>query len=143
MGRHSAPDEDDNVQTDVLPDVEHAADVLVAESPGQGRHASPEPDAAERPKRVRRPPNADLRLLRENPALRARCAAAAIVPFVLYTAALLVIGRTDVYLLWFWIPAVAAGVLAGLLIDLAARHPRAETRPDQPPRAEGRPDEPE
>jgi hypothetical protein len=60
-----------------------------------------------------------------DPALRARCAAAVVVPFLLYTAVLVVIGRTGLFLLWVWIPLVTAGVVAGMFLDLAARS-RAE-----------------
>jgi hypothetical protein len=65
--------------------------------------------------------HADLRLLRENPTLRARCVAAVIVPFVLYTVVLVVVGRLDLYLLWVWIPTVVAGVVAGSFLDAAHR----------------------
>jgi len=65
--------------------------------------------------------HADLRLLREKPALRARCAAAVIVPFLLYTAVMVVIGRVDGYLLWVWIPTVTAGVTVGTFLDVAHR----------------------
>jgi hypothetical protein len=68
--------------------------------------------------------HADLRLLRENPALRARCAAAVIVPFLLYTAALMVIGATASYLVWVWIPTVVAGVSVGTFLDVAHRRER-------------------
>jgi len=128
VGRHSAPDDDDVVET-----AEQRGDVLVAAS-GAGRHAAPDSDSVEAETATadetvadterlhpRRPPNADLRMLREDPALRARCAAAVIVPFVLYTAVLLVIGRTGVYLIWLWIPTVTAGVLAGTFLDIAAK----------------------
>ena len=70
----------------------------------------------------------DLRLLRERPALRARCAAAAIVPFLLYTAVLAVIGRADIYLLWVWIPTVTAGIAVGGFLDAAHRHDRQTSR---------------
>jgi len=63
----------------------------------------------------------DLRMLREQPALRARCVAAIVVPFLAYALVLLVIGRTDVFLLWIWIPMVAAGVLFGSFLDAAHR----------------------
>jgi hypothetical protein len=68
--------------------------------------------------------HADLRLLRENPALRARCVAAVIVPFLLYTAALMVIGATASYLVWVWMPTVVAGVSVGTFLDVAHRRER-------------------
>jgi hypothetical protein len=131
MGRHSAPDDDEDVvQT------ESAGDVLVAAEPTRGRHAAPDEDGDSAGDAVdtvatlpRRQPNTDLHLLREDPALRARCAAALIVPFLLYTVALLVIGHTDAYLIWLWIPAVSAGVLAGSFIDLAVRRKHREAQP--------------
>ena len=64
---------------------------------------------------------ADLRLLREHSALRARCLAAIVVPFVLYVLVLIVIGRTEVFLLWVWVPMITAGVLFGGLLDAAHR----------------------
>ena len=60
-------------------------------------------------------------MLRDQPALRARCVAAIVVPFLAYALVLLVIGRTDVFLLWIWIPMVAAGVLFGSFLDAAHR----------------------
>lgn len=63
----------------------------------------------------------DLRLLRGNPSLRARCVAALVLPFILYTIALVVISRLDAYLFWIWIPAILAGVLFGAQLDMAAK----------------------
>ena len=60
-------------------------------------------------------------MLRDQPALRARCVAAIVVPFLAYALVLLVVGRRDVFLLWIWIPMVAAGVLFGSLLDAAHR----------------------
>jgi hypothetical protein len=67
---------------------------------------------------------ADLRVLRENSAVRARSIAAVLVSFLLYTVVMIVIARTDVYLLWIWIPIVVAGVLVGVVLDLAHRSPK-------------------
>lgn len=67
---------------------------------------------------------ADLRVLRENSAVRARSIAAVLVSFLLYTIVMIVVGRTAVYLLWIWIPIVVAGVLVGVVLDLAHRPPR-------------------
>jgi hypothetical protein len=64
---------------------------------------------------------ADLRLLRNDGAVRAQAVGAVIVSFLLYTLTMLVIGRTDVYALWIWVPIVASGVLVGLVLDLAHR----------------------
>lgn len=114
MGRHSAPEDDEqslaptNIAVDVVP----------------GRHESPEvAEPASKP-RAESGTHGDLRLLRERPALRARCAAAAIVPFLLFTAVLAVIGRADIYLLWVWIPTVTAGIAVGGFLDAAHRQDR-------------------
>jgi hypothetical protein len=73
---------------------------------------------------------ADLALLRDHSEVRARCIAAVVVPFVLYTALLLAIGSMDVYVIWIWIPTVSAGVLAGGFLDAA--HRRYDTPADPP-----------
>jgi hypothetical protein len=65
------------------------------------------------------PTRADLRLLRSHPGLRSRCAAGVVVPFLLFTIVIIVLGRPDVYLIWVWIPIVAAGVLVGTFLDRA------------------------
>ncbi|MEO8888377.1 MAG: hypothetical protein ABI429_03670, partial [Jatrophihabitantaceae bacterium] len=67
----------------------------------------------------------DLHLLRQSQALRIRCAAAVLVPFVIFTVVLVAIGRTDVYLIWLWIPTVLAGVLVGAFLDGAHRKARS------------------
>lgn len=59
--------------------------------------------------------------MRSSPALLARCVAAVVVPFVLFTLVLLVIGKLNGYLLWIWIPAILAGVLFGAFLDAAHR----------------------
>jgi hypothetical protein len=63
-------------------------------------------------------------MLRENPAVRARCIAAAVVPFLLYSVVMIVLGRAGAFVLWVWIPIVAAGVLVGAMLDLGQRHAR-------------------
>jgi len=115
VGRHSAPDDDEpsDAPAGALVEVAH------------GRHQSPDAQGDAQAKAVRESAtHGDLRLLREQPGLRARCAAAAIVPFLLYTAALAIIGRTDVYLLWVWIPTVLAGIAVGAFLDAAHRRER-------------------
>jgi hypothetical protein len=63
--------------------------------------------------------SSDLALIRAHGDVRARCAAGLLVPFVLYIAVLLLIGRFTVttFLLWIWIPLISAGVLIGLFLD--------------------------
>lgn len=109
--------------TDPLPPVPEApaaAAVAPADAPvkkkrvGKGNHST----------------SADLALLREHSEVRARCIAAVVVPFVLYTALLLAIGSMDVYLIWIWIPTVSAGILAGGFLDAA--HRRYDTPADPP-----------
>lgn len=65
----------------------------------------------------------DLVLLRTDPAARARVIAAVVVPFVLYVGVLLVIGSLDLRtaLIWIWVPLISAGIVAGLILDLAHR----------------------
>jgi hypothetical protein len=63
-------------------------------------------------------------MLRENPAVRARCIAAAVVPFLLYSVVMIVLGRAGAFVLWVWIPIVVAGVLVGAMLDLGQRHAR-------------------
>lgn len=150
MGRHSAPDEAEDSPAapgavvarpvsgrhhDAGAAAEDSADTEQgsADPPGSGTAStevlaldpgerSATPDTRTRPKpRVESGTHGDLQLLRERPALRARCAAAAIVPFLLYTAVLAVIGRADVYLLWVWIPTVTAGIAVGGFLDAAHR----------------------
>jgi hypothetical protein len=62
---------------------------------------------------------ADLRLLRENGAVRARCIAAVLASFLLYTVVMVVLSRADSYVLWLWIPIVVSGFLVGFVLDLA------------------------
>ncbi len=117
MGRHSAAEDDEPSDVPMRSAVDDAA----------GRHFSTDADDSpptSSPSRRETGTHGDLRLLRQRPALRARCAAAAIVPFLLYTAVLAVIGRADLYLLWVWIPTVTAGIAVGGFLDAAHRHDR-------------------
>jgi hypothetical protein len=135
MGRHSAPNDDESSAAVA----NSAVDVATAfdDDTGHGRHEIVDDQAdtvtlprieAASPPRAESGTHGDLRLLRERPALRARCAAAAIVPFLLYTAVLAAIGRADIYLLWVWIPTVTAGVAVGGFLDVAHRHDRQTSR---------------
>jgi hypothetical protein len=135
MGRHSAPHEDEPPV--VL--TKTAVDVVAADDATHGRHEIIDDEAdtttlprvePPKPARAESGTHADLRLLRERPALRARCAAAAIVPFLLYTAVLAVIGHASIFLLWVWIPTVTAGIAVGGLLDAAHRHDRKQSPDD-------------
>lgn len=122
MGRHSAPDDGDSrLVEEAAADQAACADVTVDQAA-----VAPPPDADAGPASAQPPPRssgtrADVRLLREHSVLRARCAAAVVVPFVIYAAALFAVGRADVFLLWMWIPTVTAGVLFGSFLDAAHR----------------------
>jgi hypothetical protein len=64
----------------------------------------------------------DFALVMAHGDVRARVAAAVLVPFVVYVAVLAVIGELTVHnLIWIWAPAVAAGVLVGLVLDAGHR----------------------
>lgn len=138
MGRHSAPDSD---EAD-LPAADVAATAVIA----PGRHAGSDtadtgsdtaaetPTAPVRIAELHPGTRGDLHLLRHSRALRVRCAAAVIVPFVVYTALLIGLARTDVYLIWLWIPTVLAGVLVGAFLDAA--HRRLRSAPPHQPAAE-------
>jgi hypothetical protein len=78
--------------------------------------------------RGNQPASADLALLREHSDVRARCIAAVVVPFVLYSVVLYLIGAMNVYLIWVWIPLVTAGVLAGAILDV--EHKRRSNESD-------------
>jgi hypothetical protein len=93
-----------------------------------GRHSAPDDESDAQAVPAPTPAggaHADLQMLRENPALRARCIAGALVPFILYTVGLIAVGRADIYLVWVWIPIVVAGILVGAFLDLGYRSARA------------------
>jgi hypothetical protein len=124
MGRHSAPDDDED--GDVLGD-EPAATVAAP----AGRHAAPADaalapaaladGAAPRVGKGNQSTAADLELLREHSDVRARVVAAVVAPFVIYTLAMFLFDALDVYFIWVWLPLVSAGVLAGSILDAAHR----------------------
>lgn len=133
--RHAAPDPDTQPTEVIDPEIVDRvldapprdvvdADVVDEHLPTEpiGAPAAPRPSPRPAPKRER-PGRADLRLLRENSSVRARCAAALLLPFILYTVVLVVISRLDVYLIWIWVPAILGGVLFGAQLDAA--HKRA------------------
>lgn len=129
MGRHTARDDEDDHPVADAAEVDNVSESMP--TIGRGRHARADDDVAvatvtdpvavSAPAARRSGTRADLRLLREQTALRARCAAAIVVPFVIYALVLVVIGRTGVFLLWIWIPMVTAGVLFGGFLDAAHR----------------------
>jgi hypothetical protein len=142
MGRHSAPD-DDEPEAGVVDVADDAVagdrlDTAVDDEP-PGRHAvpvaatPPAPDppatgtaapgtaAGTAPDRAPAGTRADLALLRSSPAVRAQSVAAVLVPLGLYAIVLAVLGRFDAFLTWVWIPIIVAGVLFGLMLDLADR----------------------
>lgn len=134
MGRHSAPDEDEPAGA--------VSAMAVATAGAHGRHqvlddpaetVATGPAAADKAVRREGGTHADLRLLRERPALRARCAAAVVVPFVGYIVVLLIIGQLGSFLLWAWIPTVTAGVSVGSFLDAAHRRDRREASGEPPP----------
>lgn len=65
----------------------------------------------------------DLAVLRADSAARARVIAAVVAPFLLYVLVLIVLDAFDLRtaLIWIWVPLVTAGVVAGLILDLAHR----------------------
>lgn len=150
-GRHSRPDADAAgpapvaVAAEAPPADAPLPEAVVAEAPPAEAPATKAPKAkaskAKAPKakapKAKAPKGdqstaADLALLRARPDVRARVIAAVVVPFLLYTLVLLLIGSMRVYLLWVWIPLVSAGVLAGSLLDAAHRR-QPEQQPEQQP----------
>jgi hypothetical protein len=131
MGRHSAPDQETGPDA-AVPGAgaePAAAPVTTPETaPGAASEAAPVPaDPAGthggRPVGQDLPPGSrgDLQLLRTRPRLRAACAGAVVVCFAIFTVVLIVLGRSDVYLIWLWIPIVVSGVAIGALLDRAHR----------------------
>lgn len=62
---------------------------------------------------------ADLRLIRERADVRNRCIAAVLVPFIVYSVALLLAGAISAYLIWIFAPTILAGLLVGATLDHA------------------------
>jgi len=129
MGRHSAPDDEDD--GDVLIDSPVEASAEQRPTP-RGRHARPDRDEVPPAGVLTAPPSgkgdqptaADLELLRSRPDVRNRVIAAVLAPFVVYTIVMVVVGSLGAYLLWVWLPLVTAGVLAGSILDAAHRRGR-------------------
>jgi hypothetical protein len=145
MGRHSAPDDDEDgdvlveAPADDRPaargrharlDEDRAPSVdVVAEQAPAAEPAAPPPDPAAPPPdpasvqvgKGDHPTAADLELLRTRPEVRNRVIAAVIAPFVVYTIVMIVVGSPGEYFLWVWLPLVTAGVLGGSILDAAHR----------------------
>lgn len=150
QGRHSRPEDAEQTGPLRLPDdqptqqltviddlLDEAAITEPVEPPPDGvdvpveAEASAEPSApssAPAPAKKKREQStaADLALLRSRGDLRARCIAAVVVPFVLYVAAMLIVGAERVqYLLWLWIPLILGLALAGHFLDVAQKRQAA------------------
>ena len=100
-----------------------------AAGPAPAEAAPAEPTASTsppKPPRGAQSTGADLALIRQHPELRNRVLGAALAPFVVYAAVLLLLSaRGAQYLLWIWIPMVTAGVLIGLVLDAGhKRYPK-------------------
>ena len=121
-GRHAHPDDvddvDDLADEQAEADVDTKADVDTQADVDTKAEADTKAEVGA-PRRREGATAADLRLLRTEPALRHRVIAAVLVPFVLYFAVLLAIGRTDAFAVWVWLPLIAAGIGGGLLLDSA------------------------
>jgi hypothetical protein len=92
--------------------------------PVEAPTAEPEPEPS--------PTARDFALFREHSDVRNRAIAAVLMPFVVYAVVMVVIGRTDVFLIWIWIPLILAGVLMGLILDLGHKRYRASGSADRP-----------
>jgi hypothetical protein len=102
---------------------EPALDEPALDEPGVQQATVDQPPATQPTKRRHeRSTAADFALVRAHGDVRARVLAAVLVPFVVYTVAMAVLGKLDrSYLLWIWAPLISAGVLVGLFLDLGHR----------------------
>jgi hypothetical protein len=89
---------------------------------------APEPATEPEPSPTAR----DFALFRAHPDVRNRAIAAVLAPFVVYAVVMVVIGRTNVFLIWLWIPVILAGVLMGLILDLGHKRYGAKGSADRP-----------
>jgi len=121
-GRHSQADEDDTATVE-LATIDIAPPPPVTDKPSKADKSAEQAEAKAQRKQAKGESStrADLRMLRQNGAVRAQALAAVIVSFLLYTIVMVVLGRTGVYLQWLWIPIVLAGFLVGLVLDLGHR----------------------
>ena len=141
-GRHSRPEDAEQTGPVRLPDdqptqqltviddlLDEAAITEPVEPPPADAEAPVEAEAPAEPSaktKRERATAADLALLRSRPDVRARCIAAVVVPFILYVAAMLIVGAEHVqYLLWLWIPLILGLALAGHFLDVAHKRQAA------------------
>lgn len=83
---------------------------------------------------------ADLRMLRQNTAVRVQCIVVIAIAFGGYSAVMFGLGRDSRgYLLWVWIPIVISGVLVGACLDLAHRRVAKQSASAEP--GPGKPDD--
>jgi hypothetical protein len=133
VGPARGPGSDQEATGEVASSPLPAPDELDDHAPARGDSPAPVEPAARKKSRIAKGNQAtaaDVALLRTRADVRNRCIAAVVVPFVLYTAVLFLIGSIHVYLIWVWIPLVTAGVLAGSILDAA--HRRAEAGKEDP-----------
>jgi hypothetical protein len=130
MGRHSAPETDEE-----LPEPESAASAAhqsavssavstvssAVSSTASSAASAAAASAASSASSVASGARGDLQLLRTDTGLMLRCAGALVLIFLIFTSVLILLGRTDVYLIWFWIPTVLSGIAIGGLLDRAHR----------------------
>lgn len=124
MGRHSAPDPQKDGAAPVEVSETLGPEALGLETPGSGTPGSEVPGSDAPTGRASSSALApgsrgDLQLLRADGGLRLRCAGAVVLTFLIYTAVLILMGRSDVYVIWLWIPIVVSGVVIGGLLDHA------------------------
>ncbi len=99
-----APDDAPTVEQPAVPAA--APDAAPPAAPATGKKARPHSTAT------------DLALVRAHGDVRARVAAAVVVPFVIYAVVLVAVGLTlRQGLLWIFAPLVVAGVLVGFFLD--------------------------
>lgn len=103
-------------------------------APPDSGASTPDPASVATPDASR--PVSDLAMVRSDSALLARCLAAALTPFLLYFVVMAVVDSSGrEWLIWIWIPAIAAGVAVGAFLDHA--HKRMGTDPERTPKISG------
>jgi hypothetical protein len=104
------------------------ADTAVAEQEVAGPAETPPATRAPKPTPATGT-RGDLQLLRSDTRLLLWCAGSVVLLFLVYTSVLILIGRTDVYLIWLWVPTVLSGMAIGGLLDRAHRRLSDRDRP--------------